>query len=159
MTGAILIALNAAWLLFLGGTLPSWLSSGASLVWLGGVGLVEAGLLAGAAVYAYLEPRHHTALGVAMITLALLALQIGGGALLGTLLGYVGGVVAIAYRPAAGTDTLETVDLDAVRRDPVLEADLIRSGYHLSDSPPGPGETGAGTPRSASAGIPPGPAP
>ncbi len=159
VAGATLIALDSAWILLFGGTLPTWLSLGPSLVFLGAAGLVEAALLAVAAVYAYLHPRHHTALGVAMITLALLALQSGGGLYLGTLLGYVGGIVAVAHRPATGAESLERVDLDAVRRDPVLEADLLRSGFRLSDEAPGSEGPSDGAVTTLAPGAPPGPAP
>lgn len=130
LSGAALIALQSTWAVLFGGLAespqgPGW---GLSIQVLGGLGLAEAVGLALASLFAYTLVRSHTTLGIVMISLSLLSLYSGGGLILGTLLGYVGGLLAIAYRPVGETVDIMNVNLDEVRDDPVAEAELVDAG-------------------------------
>ena len=93
---------------------------------LGALGLVESVLLISFAVWLYYQPHHHSLLGIGILTLALLGLLTGGGFWLGSLCGYVAGVLAIRLTPEPRRPPLATSRREAAD-DPVAEADLFDS--------------------------------
>lgn len=70
------------------------------------IALLEGAVALGLALMVYERPRSDTFVGVALLTIALLSLFIGGGFLLGAMLVYVGGIMAIYHHseraPSAG---------------------------------------------------------
>ena len=124
--GALLIAIESfAYLAFarqLGAyTWGSWAVNHRAL---GAAGMTEAIALVAVIGGLYLVPRSHAAWGVLMITLALLSLYAGGGFVLGAVLGWVGGVLAIGYRSNGWLPGGRSVSPRDVEEDPVIEADL-----------------------------------
>jgi hypothetical protein len=76
-------------------------------------------------------PGAHRGLGLAILTLSLVSLPLGGGFLLGTLVGWVGGVAILfahfGSAPLGELDADWSDDID----DPVVEAELHDAGVRL----------------------------
>lgn len=130
MVGAALILLQGVYDLALGSLLESPLFGVLSVPAqaIGAFGVFTAIVLEVLALALYFEPHRHLALGVGIMTVALLSLFAGGGLLLGTFLCYAGSLIAIfasvPAKPRAKEVSLPPEAMD----DPVLEADLRDSG-------------------------------
>jgi hypothetical protein len=129
--GAVLIALEGLYLVVAGPTTSYFgsLATGGTFV----VSTTALGVLAvlaglsgsGLAAMVSARPDHHTFVGGASLTIALLSLFAGGGFLLGAALLYVGGCLALYYRPAPALSPQEDAPDDVLDEDPVVEADMI----------------------------------
>jgi hypothetical protein len=100
-TGAILIVLEGVLFVGLSWSIPAGSifgnGLGSSTATMGIVAIVEGGLALGLMLLVYAQPRLHTFVGIGAITVSLLSLFSGGGFLLGALLLWVGGAVAIYF--------------------------------------------------------------
>ncbi|MGP8077856.1 MAG: hypothetical protein ACLQD8_03975 [Thermoplasmata archaeon] len=130
LAGAGLIGLQSLYTLLVAGSVPFSLEI--SVPWFtpvaGTLGAIDASVLAAVSLLLYFWPRAHVGLGIALITFSVLSLNSGGGFLLGALLAYVGGVVAIGLRPGRWRGAPGDVSLSDADDDPVIEADLVDSG-------------------------------
>jgi len=130
LAAALLVALQSTGLLLVSGlTRPSDVGSlGVTLGGIAVVGIMEAIVLGAVSILAYLSPQSHVELGVLIVTMALLSLYVGGGFFLGTLLGWVAGVLAIFYEPRKILLQPVRAPVPEIEDDPVAEADLLDSG-------------------------------
>ena len=140
--GALLIFFQSLGLVFVGALVPAltWGDLGLSFGVLGWFGILVALLLVALSVWLYSAPEQHLILGVGMLTLAVLSLYSGGGLILGFLLSYVGSLLAIFARPPTAFRGAVPILSPQAQDDPVVEADLIDSGFAPQPAPaPGPG--------------------
>jgi hypothetical protein len=73
---------------------------GGALGALGALAVLLGIILLGLAVQLYRNPDSHTGYGIAIIVLSLLSIVGGGGAIIGLILGLVGGILAVVFHPS-----------------------------------------------------------
>lgn len=131
--GGLLIVLNGLLFVLFGTSTDTWALYGLGgtvegigfvAIFLGGLLLTATGVLVG-------MPDAHRGLGIMILTFSLLSLPVGGGFILGTLIGWIGGVAAIVARPERVPVGELDVDWVEVLDDPVVEADLHDAGVRL----------------------------
>jgi hypothetical protein len=130
IVGALLILVQSVDLVLVGRFFqsPTWGVLGVSITVLGGFGILLAILLEIFAMALYFAPNRHLTLGVGMMTFSLLSLYSGGGVILGFLLCYVAGLIAIFATPPSVVRGGTPVVAPEAADDPVIEADLLDSG-------------------------------
>lgn len=74
---------------------------GSLLIIYGAVGLIFAILVLVGAVMLWMKPHSHVAAGVIILLFSLFSIISGGGFLLGLILGIIGGILAIIWKPPA----------------------------------------------------------
>ncbi|HYA70410.1 MAG TPA: hypothetical protein VEH28_03485 [Thermoplasmata archaeon] len=137
LVGAALIFLQSVELLLVGSfyKVPLWGSLDLTATDLGGFGLFVAFALILLAILLFFVPGRHLVLGVGMLTFSLLSLYSGGGAILGFLLCYVASLIAIFARPRLVARAVPRVRSAEAAEDPVVEADLLDSGFAPTTAP------------------------
>ena len=80
------------------------------------------------------NPRSHTGIGIAVLTFALLSVFTGGGFYLGALLGFLGGVLGIIFKPRLQVEASDSQTSEEEFDDPVEEADLVDAGVLPRDA-------------------------
>jgi len=137
IVGAILVLLQSSYLALLGSSVPltpTLYGIGLSLQAIGWLGLAEGAALVLFAVLLSFNPHRHMWAGIGLMTLGLVSLYGGGGFVLGALLCWVAGLLAIMARPGETNRRSWNVDLSTLEEDPVIEADLLDSGLVTSSS-------------------------
>jgi len=107
LIGGIFILLGAIFMMVLSSILGSFaigvgVGAAASLLIIyGAVGLIFAILVMVGAVMLWMKPHSHVAAGVIILLFSLFSLISGGGFIIGMILGIVGGILGIVWKPPA----------------------------------------------------------
>ncbi len=75
---------------------------------IGVIGAVLGALVLILGIVMYMKPRSSTALGIIILILSLISIISGGGFLIGLVLGLVGGILGIVFKPAPAVPTYDT---------------------------------------------------
>ncbi|HEY1198155.1 MAG TPA: hypothetical protein VGG32_05465 [Thermoplasmata archaeon] len=139
MVAAVLMMLEGVYFVAYGAGIPAYafIPSGSfipSLQVSGIIAFFEGALVLTLALVVLAWPSWHRFVGVGSITLGLLNMFSGGGWFLaGTVLAYIGGVIAIYYTPRRTAVSAIELSADIIDDDPVIEADILSSEPHSSD--------------------------
>ncbi len=101
--GAVLVAASS---IVLSSTSPTDQLVGGDILGLGALAIVLGLVLLATVAYLAFNPETHTAAGVVLLAVSALAFLTGGGFFLGSILGIIGGVLAIVFPYDEGAETL-----------------------------------------------------
>jgi len=107
-TAAFVLSLIAGIFILLNGLVVAWLGSLFAILGMEeiGIALIAVGMVFGVvvllgAIMLYAQPKQHVVWGVIVLVLSLGSIIIGGGFFIGLILGLVGGILGIIWKPTA----------------------------------------------------------